>query len=524
MKYLIRGGSIVDGTGAQPVRGDLLLSGSRIAARLAPGETGPTDAAVIDATGRYVCPGFIDVHSHADNSPLLDSDDRSKLMQGVTTEIVGNCGFSLAPAAPGRRMEFEEYLRRLFPPTSVRWSTFGEFMAHVDERGSVTNYCPMVGHGALRFAAVGMNRGLDSTELRRMRSELEAALEAGAFGMSSGLVYPPGSSADSAEITYLADALQGRIYATHQRAEGAHLMPSLAEALDVARSTSARLQISHLKAMGRPNWGATRAALYAIDEASDAGASVAQDVYPYTATSTTLMSLLPPEFLVGTNQEVLDRLGSRGAVDRLRELLESGVDGWENRAAYAGWGGVLVSYSASGADQGRTLAAIAEEAGEDPVETLVRVLRRERLEVTASTFLMDERDIEVVLGHPRTMIGSDGLPVGAAARPHPRLFGTFPRIFAKYVGSGRPLDFAEAVRRMTSLPAEWFRVPERGLIRPGMIADIVIVDPRTVSDTATYAEPEQYPEGVETVVLGGQPMVRDAGYCGERRGTRLEPA
>lgn len=524
MKRVIRGGLIIDGTGTPAERGDLLLSGDRIEARLAPGEAVSSDAVVIDASGCFVCPGFIDVHSHADNSPLLGFDDQSKIMQGVTTEVVGNCGFSLAPAVYERRSEFEEYLRRLFPPTSVAWSSFAQFTAYVDESGTVTNYCPLVGHGALRFGAVGMARHTGDEARRAMRMSLEEALEAGAFGMSSGLVYPPGSFADLDEICMLAEVLEGRVYATHQRAEGAHLMESLDEALSVVRRTGCRLQVSHLKAMGRPNWGATRSALQSIDRASADGALVAQDVYPYTATSTTLMSLLPPEFLAGTTEEVIERLRGTGAVDRLGALLASGVDSWENRVAYAGWDGVLIAHAASGEHEGQTLAEIADEHGEAPVQTLVRLLVRERLEITASTFLMDEGDIATVLEHPQTMIGSDGLPVGASASHNPRLFGTFPRILARYVGDGCPLSMHEAIRRMTSLPADWFGIPGRGRIAPGMVADLVIVDPESVRDTATYENPEQIPHGIETVVLSGHVVVDEAGFRGGRHGSRLEPA
>lgn len=524
MRTLIRGGQVADGTGESPVRADVLVAEGRIAAVLGPADASPPDARVLDATGRIVCPGFIDVHSHADNSPLLEFDDRSKIMQGVTTEIVGNCGFSLAPAPSARTPEFEEYLRRLFPPTSVGWSSFAEFLSGVDDAGSVTNYCPLVGHGVLRFGAVGMAADADNAALRAMRSALDEALEAGAFGMSSGLVYPPGSHAGTDEICFLADALQDRVYATHQRAEGAHLLESLSDALSVAQRTGCKLQVSHLKAMGRPNWGRTRDALDAIDRAVSEGASVAQDVYPYTAASTTLMSLLPPEFLAGTNADVLARLARPGSVDRLRALLESGVRGWENRSSYAGWDGILIAYTASGDDEGVTLADVAQRAGDDPVTTLVGLLLRERLEVTASTFLMDEGDIETVLRHPRTMIGSDGLPVGASARPHPRLFGTFPRILASYVGDSATMSFSEAVRRMTSLPAEWFHVPDRGRIAPGLVADLVIIDAENVQDRATYEEPEQHPVGIDTVLVAGHVVVERGMYKGPRRGQRLVPA
>ena len=523
-RTLVRGATVIDGTGdpARPL--DVLLRADRIEATGPPGAFDDVPATVLDARGTTVCPGFVDVHSHADQSPLLERDDISKIRQGVTTEVVGNCGFSLAPAHPDP--EFRAFLTRLFPPQEVSWTGFGELLGLLDERGYVTNYCPLVGHGALRCAVTGMAPGApDRAELAAMRLLLEQSLSAGAFGLSSGLTYPPSLYAEHTELTELARCLDDtRVYTTHLRSEGAGLLDAVQEALALAREAGCRLQVSHLKAMGRPNWGATAAALSTLDRARDSGMRVAQDVYPYTAASTSLLALLPPSFLTGTSAEVLERLSAPGAAHRLADAMRAGAPGWENRAEYAGWDGVLLAGTGSGRHEGRTLAELAGELALEPVETLVHVLVSERLRVTASTFTMDESDVRRVLAHPATMVGSDGLPVGPSGKPHPRLFGTFPRVLGHYLRD-RPIGPAEdVIHRMTGRAADWFHIPDRGRIGAGMVADLVAFDPLRVCDRATYTEPDRGPDGLAWVMLGGRVVVREGRYGLDRLGRRLTPA
>jgi N-acyl-D-aspartate/D-glutamate deacylase len=524
---LLRGASVADGGGQPPRDADVLLDGDRIAA-VEPAGTIPADGyAVQDLSGLVLAPGFIDVHSHADNAPLLDEDDTTKILQGVTTEVVGNCGFSLAPVAAGREDDLAALTSRIFPPLPWGWSTFADLLAQVDTRGHVTNYVPLVGHGTLRLAVAGLeSRPTTAEERGRMADLAVAAAEAGAFGLSSGLIYPPGMFGDTDEIATVAAAMpEGTLYATHMRGEGEHLKDSIDEAIDIGRRSGKPVQISHLKSAGRQNWGGVARALEQLQAARDAGVRVTQDVYPYTAASTMLTACLPPWVQEGGNAAVLDRLDSVEQRNRIRSEIEAGPSAeWENHVAGAGWDGILVSSTASHRHEGRTLAEIGLELGIEPFDALVRVLREEQLRVSMVLFSMCEDDLEQALRDPHTMIGSDGLPPGVGGKPHPRLFGTFPRILARYVRERRTIDLGTAVHKMTALPAATFGLTGRGRIAPGQVADLVAFDPERVADQCDYRDPVQPPTGIAWVMQTGQLVVEDGRWLGARRGRRLTRA
>ncbi|MDF5752268.1 D-aminoacylase [Spongiactinospora sp. TRM90649] len=521
-RHAVTGGLVADGDGGEPQALDVLIEGERIAAVATPGSFAGIPAT--DASGLVVAPGFIDAHSHADNAPFLTRDDTTKILQGVTTEIVGNCGFSLAPRA-GTAID-DDHAARLFPPVAASWTGFPGFLAEADARGYVTNHCPLVGHGTLRVAAFGVvDRPPAPHELAGMRRSLREALDAGAFGLSSGLIYPPGAYAGTEELAALVSCLgPGHIYATHLRAEGGHLIPAIEEALTVAEKTGRRTQISHLKSVGRPNRGGVERALALLDRARATGVAVRQDAYPYDASSTSLTAALPPHYLEGGAPAVLARLRRPGAARRLAADLAAENPGWENRVALAGWDALLVTDTPSGAFVGRTLAEIARDLAAEPVEALVHVLVSQELRVSSVTFWMDERDVRAALAHPCTMIGSDGLPPGTGGRPHPRLYGTFPRILGRYVREAGLFTLGEAVHRMTALPAAWFGVPERGRVAPGTVADLVAFDPATVRDTGDYRHPDRAPEGIAWVAQAGRFTVRQGRHLGVRAGRRLLPA
>jgi N-acyl-D-amino-acid deacylase len=517
---------VADGCGGPLVRHDLLLDAGRIAAVGPAGAYDQVDCAVVNADGLVIAPGFIDVHSHADNAPLLEEDDTSKILQGVTTEVVGNCGFSLAPAAPGREDMLATFSQRIFPPLSWGWNGFGAFLAAADARGYVTNYAPLVGHGTLRLAVLGMaDRAPDADELGRMGRLLEEALDAGAFGMSSGLIYPPGLFSATGELVELARRLPGnRVYATHMRGEGAHLLDSISEALQVGAQAGCRVQISHLKVSGRPNWGQVGPALDELDRARRSGVAVTQDVYPYDRSSTMLTACLPPWFQEGGDAALLARLGDPAALARARADIENPDGSWESHVAGAGYEGILVSSTASHTFEGRTLTEIAGEQGVGPFDALVRVLRAEELRVSMVIASMSEADVETVLAHPSTMIGSDGLPPGVGGKPHPRLFGTFPRVLGRYARDRGVLSLPEAVARMTALPAQVFGLADRGRVAPGAVADLVAFDPGKISDRCDYRDPVHPPAGIAWVMQGGRFAVRDGRWLGRRLGSRVEPS
>lgn len=523
-QQLLRGATVVDGTGSAPAPADVLLDGPDIRAVEPPGTLPTQGYDVRDLDGLVLCPGFVDVHSHADNAPLLEQDDTTKILQGVTSEVVGNCGFSLAPVAAGREADLAALTSRIFPPLPWGWATFADLMERLDGCGYVTNYAPLVGHGTLRLAVAGFEARPTTEEERTRMAELAAAaVDAGAFGLSSGLIYPPGLFGDTDEISAIAAGLpDGTVYATHMRGEGAHLAASIAEAVEIGRRSGRQVQVSHLKSAGQQNWGGVKAALDQLDQARADGVQVRQDVYPYTASSTMLTACLPPWVQEGGNAAVLARLGDPDQVARIRADVEAGpVEDWENHIAGAGWDGILVSSTASHRHEGQTLLEIAEQRGTTPFDALVSVLREEELRVSMVVFSMCEEDLEDALRDPHTMVGSDGLPPGVGGKPHPRLFGTFPRVLARYVRERETLDLATAVHKMTALPADTFGLVRRGRVAPGQVADLVAFDPATVQDSCDYRADPRPPSGIAMVVQSGSVVVDGGQWLGRRRGQRL---
>jgi len=524
--YLIKGGLVIDGTGAPACAADVLVRAGYIIDVVSPGSA---DAAAgfisVDISGLTLSPGFIDVHSHADNAPLLGWDDTSKILQGITTEVVGNCGFSLAPLRPDAADEFERFTSRLFPKSSFPWASFAHFLDLTDDAGYVTNYVPLVGHGALRIGALGMSpRQAEGDEQRAMARGLDAAMAAGAFGLSSGLVYTPGAYAEPAELAKLVATLpHDAVYATHIRGEGTRLMSSLQEAIDVAWSAPCRLQISHLKANGRSNWGMVASALDLLDRERERGLRVTHDAYPYTAGSTTLVACLPPWAQAGGDAATMVRLRDRAVLRDIRAAIEDDESPiWENFIAGAGYTGVQIASSQSHEFEGFTLASVAGQLGVSAFDALIHVLTRNDLHVSMVLFSMADGDVETALASPHTMIGSDGLPPGLGGRPHPRQYGTFPRVLARYQRDKGIFDLPEAVRKMTGLPAEVFGLRDRGIIRAGMAADLVAFNAATIADRATYDSPEDSPVGIEWVMVGGDVAVHRGQWLGRRCGIRLE--
>lgn len=523
---LIVNATVIDGTGTEARETDVVVVDGQIDRLSPPGREDRHQHEVLDAGGLVVSPGFIDVHSHADNAPFLADDDTSKILQGVTTEVVGNCGFSLAPVSPDKVEQMRAYSRRLFPELPWDWASFGDFLEATDAAGYVTNYAPLLGHHAIRVAVLGMDdRHPSSEEQQQMERLVNAGMAEGAFGLSSGLIYPPGLFARPEEIAGLARRLpEGRPYVTHMRGESTGLFASLHEAVRIARDGGSALHVSHLKVAGRANWGGMTDALAIIEAARKDGLEVTQDVYPYTAGSTMLTAALPPWFQDGGNDSVLSRLDNPRDLERLRSDLEVDDGSWENMVVAAGWEGVVVSSTASHEFEGLSLQQIAEKTQQEPFEALVSVLKQERLQASMVMHMMCEEDLETALADPLTMIGSDGLPPGSGGKPHPRMYGTFPRVLARYSRERNSLSTVEAVRRMTSLPAATFGLRNRGTVAPGQVADLVCFSPEDVTDLATYDNPAQAPRGITWVMQAGRLVVKDGAYLGQRRGQRLTPA
>lgn len=487
---VIRGGTLLDGTGARGIQRDLGITGGRIAAigsRLARG------ADEIDARGLAVAPGFIDMHSHGDGSLSEDPRAESVIRQGITTIITGQDGGSRATGAPDR--------------------SFTAHFAALDDLRPAVNVASMVGLGTIRGAVIGSgDRPATVEEMERMRSLVDAALEQGACGASSGLEYTPGAFASPEELTAVLAPLRARRlpYATHQRNEDDRLLDSIDESIAVARGAGCSLQISHLKTQGPRNWGKLDDAFGRIDAARRAGLDVAFDRYPYLAYSTGLTNLFPVWSRDGGTEAFLARLADSAAAPRIRAEALAKVE------LIGGWNSVQITSVRADEDrgaEGQRLGDYAQSLGRDPYETATSLLRQSNGGVGMVGFAMREENLERILAHPLAMVCTDGgafATEGPARRgsPHPRALGSFPRVLGRYVRERRALTLEDAIRKMTFLPASRVRMNDRGRLAEGLAADVVVFDPSSIADHATFEQPFQYPIGFTAIIVNGMVTIR----------------
>jgi N-acyl-D-amino-acid deacylase len=525
----IEGATVIDGTGRAGNRTDVGVRGEHIAAV---GDLSRESAGrVLTASGRVLAPGFIDMHSHSDWRLWGNRRAESKIRQGVTTEVVGNCGFSPAPTST----TFLEEMRRfaLYIPTGMdfAWRSVGEYLRAFDRGGTALNVVQLVGHGTLRVAAMGFaRRPPTAAELTAMQRMLGDAMEEGAWGLSTGLIYAPGSYATTEEIIEVARAAvrQRGFYASHIRGEGATLLEAVAEAIRIGREADLPVQISHVKASGRPNWGKVSDALALIDAARAEGQDVMGDVYPYTASSTSLRTLLPDWVLEGGVDEMLKRLEDAAVRGRIRREVETPGSG-QGLVDRVGWDNIVIAWCPTRKDaEGRRVAEIAAARGLDPLDAVFELLRDAQGVASVIMFQLDETDLRRALAHPHVMIGSDGSALAisgemSAGKPHPRSYGTFPRVLGEYAREQRVLTLPEAVHKMTGMPARRLGLRDRGVIRVGARADLVVFDPKRVADRATFEDPHRYPVGIEHVLVNGSVVVKDGDHTGSLPGRVLTP-
>ena len=507
---LIGGGRLCDGTGAPARRADVGISGEHI---VAIGDLASAAASRrIDATGQVVAPGFIDIHSHSDESVLVEPRLLSTLHQGVTTVAAGNCGSSSAPAIGLAAEEIDRRLQRFAVERS--WTSFDEYLSAVEARGTAINFCSFVGHGRLRQCVMGGDRRAPRAgELAAMRALLASSLEEGGLGMATGLIYPPSAYADTNEIVALAEvvARYGGLYASHIRNEGTRLAEAVEEGIEIGARTGARVQLSHHKAAGRQNWGKVEVTLALITEARDTGADVAADQYPYTASSTGLGVVVPDWVHEGGTEALVARLRDPGVRQQIRDAETETERRWD----------AIVIARARRQPQlvGRTVAAIAAERGIEPLEAACDLLVEEDAALPVVIHSMCEEDVQTVMRAPFVCVGSDSAAVAvdgplSEGQPHPRAYGCFPRVLSRYVRELGVLTLEEAVRKMTGLTASRLRLHQRGEIREGWYADVVVFDPLRIRDAATFERPHQYAEGIAAVVVNGG-VALDRGLVGE---------
>ncbi len=503
---VVFGGRLVDGSGARPVPADVGIKDGRVAevGKIAPGR----GKAVVEAKGLVVSPGFIDVHTHTDVQLLVNPKAESAVRQGVTTLLSGNCGFSPFPIA-GQVLDETRADYRDRYGLDLDWRDLPGFLARLEQGGTAVNYATLIGHGAVRGAAMGFSdRPPESEELDRMTQFVGAALEAGAWGLSSGLEYTPGSFADTQELVALARVVAAHkgVYATHMRDEGTRLLESLDEAIETARQARVPLQVSHLKTAYRPNWNKVEAVLARIEAARREGVDITCDRYPYTACSTGLSFYLPEWAKEGTTEDLLARLRDRSLAPRLRDHLA-----FEERLL-GSWKEVILCSVVTRANkwvEGKTVLEAASQARKPPFEFIRDLLIDEKGRVDMAAFEMSEDNLKRFLGHPLVGVGTDGsalAPYGplAEGKPHPRSYGTFPRALARYVRQEQVLSLEAMIKKMTGLPARKFGFRGRGIVSPGFWADLVVFDPDRIADTATYADPHRYPDGIPYVIVNGR--------------------
>lgn len=489
---VIRNALIYDGTGAAPKEGDIAIQEKRISyiGKLPDGSTDQE----LDVQGQAVSPGFIDVHTHDDFAVILHPDMSFKLLGGVTTCIVGNCGMGAAP------FHAAAYLAKAFHPNHQlpEWEGYTGYLQYLDEHPPSLNIGVLVGHGTIRRATMGeANRLPDSQEMQAMKQLLQEGLDAGAVGLSTGLIYKPGCYARTEELVELASLMKesGGLYASHIRNEGEELLPSIQEAIHIGEKAKVPVQLSHHKAAGRNNWGKVVESLKLIENAQAQGLDVHADQYPYTAGSTILSAVVDE----GAFREQEGGLGKLNASDIVVASTKNHPE-WE----------------------GQSIQKLSDQFGLPPQQTADRILAEEP-GTTVILHSMNEEDVQTVMRHASTMIGSDGLPT-LEGKPHPRLYGSFARVLGHYSRDLGLFPLAEAVHRMTGFPAMKFGLTDRGEIREGAWADLVVFDPKTIIDVGTFEDPNHYPQGVAHIFVNGIHVVKNRKHSGLRPGQALRRA
>lgn len=511
---LIRGGLLFDGSGAAGVAGDIAIADGRIAA-VGAKLSGPARK-TIDAQGLAVAPGFIDIKTHSDFTLPINPKAESKVRQGVTTEIIGHCGFSVAPCLAGKVELLKDYLSPSAPWTPFRELSFPQYLDTFP--ATSVNAGMLVGHNTLRLMVMGMaDRAPSEPELDAMLALLEDGLKAGALGMSSGLFTPPGSYTQPSEMHAFGRLLKkyNAAYFTHLRDESNQVLAAVEEAIDVAKACGVHVEIVHFKCSGTDNWGKAETALTMIADARARGLDVDCDAYPYAAGSNPLKNLLPQWVQAGGVEAMIARLKEPETRTRIRSDIER--DGLNNWGRIPSWDCVQISISPHLPQfAGRTLLSLANERRQDPVDTLADYLVDDQGATRVLVTSISEDDIEHIVASPMALVGSDGncvAPYGQVGKgmPHPRFYGTFPRILHHYVRERGALPLELAIHKMTGATARALKLKDRGLLKQGYRADVAIFDPADFRDRATYADPHQFPSGARTtVIVNGVPVVEDA--------------
>jgi len=535
---IIRNGKIVDGSGRKAFGADVGIIDGRIA-EISPGLAADAQE-VFDADGCVVSPGFIDMHSHSDFTLLVHPEAESKIRQGVTTELVGNCGGSPAPVPDAHFDDFMQYMtglggfyQKALAPRDWKWKTLAQFYEELEDHGVAVNLAPLVGHSTLRSAVMGYQSGPPSPDqLKQLKYLLEKELDLGAFGLSTGLIYHPGAFADRQELTELAKVVRSYdgIYTTHMRSEGKYLIEAIDEAVYVAEKSGASVEISHMKCEVPANWGKAQDALRLIDRCRENGNRIDFDQYPYRAYQCGLLEIFPTWAKENGAERMIAVLRDTEQRRRVVKDMTQPPYAWDNPMDGLGWDQIRINGFNRENNlelEGLTVDRIGEQLSMPPLEALFRVFEDEQGGLGMIVFSMDEDEVIRIMQHPLGMFGSDGCAVApygltSARKVHPRFYGTYPRILGRYVREKKILSLEQAVYKMTGLPARKLALNDRGLIAKGRHADIVIFDENEISDTSTFENPHQYPKGISHVLVNGQPVIVRGEHTGRLPGKVLK--
>ena len=505
---IVRGGTVLDGSGADGVRADVAVSGGKIAKI---GDlSGYRAERVIDATGLVVAPGFIDMHNHSDQTLLAEPENESMIRQGVTTMVLGEGG----SAGPTR------------DPDSP-WKTLGGYFDHVERKGVAANICSYVGQTQIWEHVKGEALEPATPEqIAAMREQVDQAMREGAMGLSTSLLMPPSSLVTTEQLVELASAAAayGGIYSTHIRDEGMGVFRAIEEAIEVGKGAGIRVDIIHMKIADQKLWGQMNEVVAMIDKAREEGHDIRAHVYPYNAGQNNLRSIIPPWAHDGGNEAMLGRLRDPELRVRMKKDILEGIDGWYNHYLAVGsdWGRMLLvgfSQPRNKPFVGKRMSELIEARGGDPIDVLFDVLLEENGSVRTVFFHHNEDDMLYALKQPYVSVGSDGSAISkdgeyASLHPHPRWYGTFPRVLGRFVREKKALTLPEAIKKMTSMNAEKIGIEDRGRLQEGFWADITVFDPETVIDRATFEDPHQYPEGIPYVVVNGVVVLDDGEHTG----------
>jgi N-acyl-D-amino-acid deacylase len=520
---IIKNGMIIDGSGAGGTKNDIGIIGDKII--VIDDLKSSTADIVIDGEGLVVSPGFIDIHTHTDIQLLVNSKAESKIHQGVTTEVSGNCGSSPFPLSDD---DFRDYDERTFEKYGIHidWRNADGYLRSLENHKISINHATLTGQGTLRSIVVGNNDVQANPEqINEMKDLLERSMAEGSFGLSSGLEYAPGSYASTEELIALNEvvAKNGGIYATHMRSEDDHVEEAVQEALRICKEAEVSTQIAHLKACNQGNWHKIDHVLKMINDAAVSGMQITADRYPYIAYSTGLTMFLPLWSRQGSTEEILARLTDSKTAKKIEDHAESkGRD-------IGGWDRVVISscdLKKNKIWEGKSVQACAQELNKTPFEFMRDILIEENNRVSMIGFAMDENNLKKVLSSAHVMIGSDGNAVAPSGKlsegkPHPRFYGTFPRVLGKYAREDKVFDLATAVNKMTRMPAEKLGLDKRGLIAKDYYADITLFNPETVIDNASFTDPHQFPSGIEYVIVNGKVTVENGKHTGAKAGSVL---